>query len=129
MKQDIAEKWASDLEAHPNLQGKGVMFNGTQYCCLGRLCVLLGYRFEVVHSTVEWAEGSIHFKCLGSAAFLPAEVMEASGMKTSDGTFEEYLTDLRKDDMEAACSLAQMNDDGKTFAEIAKIIREKWEEL
>lgn len=52
MKKEIADLWIADLRANPP-QAKGALFNGQGHCCLGRLCVVLGFEFN--------AEGRIRY--------------------------------------------------------------------
>jgi len=42
---DLMEKWIQDLYKNPELQGKEYLYNGEgEYCCLGRLCIVAGYK-------------------------------------------------------------------------------------
>ena len=42
MNAEVKKLWIDDLRAHPELQGRERMKSGdgTQFCCLGRLCEL-----------------------------------------------------------------------------------------
>ena len=108
MNRDIAEKWIADLRANPP-QAKGALFDGKGYCCLGRLCVLAGLEPEHVPD-------SICYKFLGHSEWLPPKVSDWAGMKGQGGRYPGGV-------------LADHNDSGKTFAEIADIIESHIDEL
>lgn len=113
MNRDIAEKWIADLRTNPP-QARGVLFDGTGYCCLGRLCVLAGMEPERVHDTG-------HYGFLGITFSLPGAVIDWAGMQTANAKYG--VVD------EEPATLAQDNDSGKTFAEIADIIAAHIDEL
>lgn len=100
MKREVAEAWVKDLRTNPP-KTTTVLYDGTGYCCLGRLAMVLGCapNDEIME------------------AYLSQDLMDLSGMRTSCGT-------LPNDD-----SLAEMNDAGSTFAEIADVIEKYWEAL
>lgn len=109
MNRAIGEKWIVDLRAGPR-QTKGVLFDGRGHCCLGRLCVLAG-----VESSEIDPDGDFTF--LGERFLLPRRVREWAGIKYSSGLYARFG------------SLAEDNDSGKTFAEIADIIEAHIDEL
>jgi hypothetical protein len=45
MKREIAEAWIADLRTNPP-QATGQLYDGEGYCCLGRLCLVVGATFE-----------------------------------------------------------------------------------
>ena len=99
MNRAIGKEWAADLRAGPP-QAKEVLFDGTGYCCLGRLCVLAGVP-EILLRKV----------------YLPSHlILDWAGMKTPNGRYR-------------GGSLVKDNDAGKTFAEIADIIEAHMDEL
>lgn len=90
------------------------------HCCLGVLCELAieaGVKVEKSMSRDNDYEELYDNK----AGALPASVMDWAGMNTEDGDFET------KDMCDK--SLAELNDAGKTFAEIADIIEEYKKDL
>lgn len=104
------EKWIAALESGDYKQGKNALlqtFPGggpDQYCCLGVACEVLG---------VERAPGGNGYKVGDEVMYgLPkAVVTDALGLTFRDGQY-------------GLSSLATNNDyDGKTFAEIAAILR------
>ena len=106
MKRDIAEKWIADLRAGP-LQARMVLFDGTGHCCLGRLCVLAGLTPKHTNARYFFADNDVT---------LPVEVMAWAGVRSSCGNYRDTC-------------LADDNDSGKTFAEIADIIEAHIDEL
>lgn len=108
MKKEIADKWIADLRTNPP-QATGALFNGKGYCCLGRLCVVLGYQTVARSGKFYIQEDDME---------LPSIVVEEAGMVSSNGVFYS----------DEAC-LAELNDAGKTFSEIADVIEAEWERL
>lgn len=101
MKKDIADKWIADLRAHPELQGRGQLQKGNKFCCLGRLCVVLEITF------------------MPSKIWLPIEAQMAAGISAPNVKIPDH-PDL---------FLTNINDKGATFAQIADIIEQYWEDL
>lgn len=108
MHKHIAGLWIADLERNPP-QARGVLFDGTGHCCLGRLCVLAG---------VKPKRNGARYKFNGSLTLLPPSVMKWAGMDGNNGSYDD----------DSKC-LVQDNDDGQTFPEIAQTIRKHWETL
>lgn len=104
----IADKWATALESGKYAQGKGKLQHGPLFCCLGVLCDLAKKEGVEVHCDTDG-------KILGG--FLHVSVMEWAEMSSCSG--EMYPDN----------SLLFLNDSGKTFVEIAKVIRENVETL
>lgn len=120
MNQEIAQRWASELESGKYLQGIGALHrrsaNGEDsYCCLGVLCSMAAEEGMVAVTPGE--SGRIVYD--GNSGYLPDSVMAWADMRSFEGSFgfgEEY-------------NLSHLNDGGVPFREIANIIREKQEEL
>lgn len=87
------------------------------YCCLGVLCDILKERLSLDVSLAE--NGLTSFG--GETKVLPEEVMEAANIQTVDGTF--WIEDAELEEGGCFTSLAEENDKGKTFEEIAKLIQ------
>lgn len=117
MNQRIKEMWVKDLRENGDKQGYSSLTRltseGEKDCCLGRLCKLAikdGVQLNVI--TDKFFKGVI--KYAESSSILPIRVQEwaelnSGNPKISNG---EYL--------------AQLNDEGKTFAEIADIIEKEF---
>src|SRR5262245_23667519 len=108
---DDQERWLHDLETTTEPQTEGrlhrlIASEGSQagYCCLGRGCVVLAVP-EVHHDVY----GAFESEYIGA----PASVVKALRLRGKLGS----ATDGRQQ------SLAELNDDGLTFKEIAEEIR------
>jgi hypothetical protein len=113
MKRNIARKWAKALESGEYEQCKGQLRNGASFCTLGVLCNLHALEHPEIAATQKRKE-----RYLGEPCVLPGKVQEWAGM-ISDYGYIDYRT-----------SLVDLNDDhGKSFAEIAKVIRKEWKNL
>jgi len=111
MKKSWAMKWADALESGKFKKTKHVLYDGKGYCCLGVACVIAGLKPEKL------PEGIMAFD--GYDADLPLKVRKKFRIKSSDGTYGD-----------GGCCLMDDNDYGrKSFKAIAKIIRERWQEL
>jgi len=125
MKQEVAEAWVKDLRETDEPQTKGVLYDGTGYCCLGRLCIVLGYSFVPFVATYDkdggYRDGGYTIDD-GSDCddFLSAGVVNAAGMISATG---------QSSDDPGKSTLAELNDGGYTFAQIADIIERDWKEL
>lgn len=121
MNREIATAWCADLRAG-HKQTTGQLVDGDAYCCLGRLCVVLGYSFNQNGSIVR-KDGELCRNKHGAseALILPQEVMTLAGMKTATGW-------MPNDDT-SHTELSALNDEGADFAEIADVIDARWAEL
>lgn len=113
MKQEIKDKWLSALRSGEYKQGTLQLRYENNYCCLGVLCDL--YKKE--HDDASWEADSFvenHFKfhdgSLCDNALITSSVMDWAGLTSNNPTI---LDDK---------ALAQLNDAGKSFIEIADII-------
>lgn len=95
------KKWIDALESGEYKQGKCLLKRDDAYCCLG-ICTLL-YANENPDYKPDW--GRTH---------LDTEVREWVGLSTIGGKFEIGHTDNY---------LVNLNDNGKTFQEIAAVIK------
>lgn len=107
MKGDIALIWADALESGDYKQGVGQLKHGDSFCCLGVLCDL--------YSSTCWGD-----LIKDEVEFLPKLIQKWAGMQSRSG----YIRIGGKE-----YNLAQMNDEGITFDEIADIIRKYYKDL
>lgn len=122
MKEEIADLWADVLESNKYGQTKGSLCKkdaaGFAYCCLGVLCKLHEEATGEGHFDDQPnSQGNYNYTTntgVVAEAFLSYVVMIWAGMKNGAGHL--HGNDLY--------SLAVQNDDGRTFKEIAQIIRE-----
>jgi hypothetical protein len=118
MKKKVADKWVADLRTNPP-QCEGLLYDGKGYCCLGRLCLVLGARFEEIEVASLKVYYPVFNEKLQSNAFsLSDDLVKAAGMQSRTG---EY-------DSESAW-LTAMNDKKISFNEIADVIEKNWEKL
>jgi hypothetical protein len=112
MNPQIKQKWVSALRSGEYQQTKGRLRKEDKFCCLGVLCDLYGKE-----NNVEW-EPSTHYKNAyvfqDMATILPLSVMKWVGV----GEGNPLVND-------GDSSLAELNDNGTTFNEIANLIEEQ----
>ena len=102
---EAQERWVTALESGEYKQGRDRLRDGDDFCCLGVACDLSGLG--------EWTLN------------LNLTHMFADGRQQAERDYlllsvRAWLSITREEE----AALADMNDDGKTFAEIAKWIRE-----
>lgn len=128
MKKEIAELWVEDLRSGKHAQGAGRLChsgpNGIPaFCCLGRLCELaiehggLELLKEAAQDPIDQSWTTFYN---GQEGVLPPDVQDWAGMNSRFGI---HPTDL------SLVSLATLNDDGRTFLEIADYIEKHWKSL
>ena len=108
MNKKIKQKWLEALRSGQYKQCKETLTNGEGFCCLGVLCNIHALEHNKVWEN-EFAPR--YFNCF---AYLPKQVMKWSEVKSIDGEFI--------DGYHNCCSLAILNDEGKSFKEIVDII-------
>lgn len=90
---DLQEKWLKALESGEYEQGVGQLKREDKYCCLGVACEVMGIEYSGFHPGLSEAAGEL----VGLTSF-------------GDPKDDSY-------------SLTYLNDNGKTFKEIAEIVR------
>lgn len=115
MKKSVAKKLVKLLRSGEFKQTKFRLEKNNRHCCLGVLCNL-----ALVEGVCEVSgtKKQRKFGESGEFGLLPIEVRNYAEMKTNDG----HIKSLGK-------SLAGLNDEGKSFAEIADIIEKHVDEL
>ena len=100
----MVEQWIAALRSGKYAQTRNVLKDEVGYCCLGVACDISGLgKWDGFHYSI----GSEH-----RAGELPTLVRDALGLRACNGSFRE------------GC-LTNLNDSGKTFAEIADIIESR----
>lgn len=115
MKKKVMQEWVAALRSGEFKQGKYVLESNGNFCCLGVLCALAsvkGYCIPV-DSFIDSATLYDY-----SRGVLPPSVMKYSGIKSNGGQIESLGSEL-----------TAMNDNGKSFNEIADIIEKHYKEL
>lgn len=107
-------KWIEALRSGKYNQAREILYNGEGYCCLGILCDISGLG--------KWTEDREYINTFGddsSLTTLPEFVFTAMGFYESNPIpLQGMNLDIRKGDG----SLAELNDNGFTFSQIADII-------
>lgn len=98
------QAWVDDLRSGNFAQGRSKLHNNGAFCCLGVLC----NRYTPVEE-VKVDEGSGSTRFYGEASYLPTEIRKELKMRSYNGNID-------------GASLASLNDDGSSFAEISDLI-------
>ncbi len=120
MKYALMKKWVKALRSGKYKQGQGLLetLDGKN-CCLGVLCKVAGIRKIKRRAPL----GRVHSIVFGgkknpSIGTLSQSEMKRVGMVSCDGKLPNV-----------ADSLASLNDSGKTFKQIAKLIEKHYKKL
>jgi len=109
MKTQILKKWVKALTSGKYKQGRlALKTKEGRYCCLGVLCDL-----HAKETGGKWEDPTQyqHFSYFGTSGILPNKVMKWAGLKHSDPVLQN-------------CCASDLNDQGKRFKTIAKLIVE-----
>lgn len=118
MKKEIADKWIAALPQYKQCQA--LLNDGEGYCCLGVLCeVAMENGVKIKKSRLG---GRVGVAYNSEVAILPTSVIEWAGMSSDNGTFKGPHDGIMN-------SLSSLNDGGKSFNELAKVIERHWEIL
>lgn len=102
------QAWIDALRSGKYQQGTSFLINENKYCCLGVLAAIAGCSMSKDENGAEFFNNC--------EEFAPQQAMDFVALKNDCGGFgEDYMID----------SLTYLNDNGKTFKEIADIIEEK----
>lgn len=108
-------KWVEELRSGKYQQATQALCRGGAYCCLGVACQMMGLQSRpgAIHILDENAEDVLTDVLIfgGETTSAPDEVVEHLSLRTSVGG-----------DAEDNVCLAEMNDEGATFAQIADAI-------
>ena len=110
MNQQVKQKWVSALRSGDYQQTKYYLHTGDGFCCLGVLCDLYGKEHNV-----EWnlANNGNNYEFQDRPSCPPFSVTEWAGIVSSN----PYICSR-------SFTLAELNDNGSTFNEIADLIEE-----
>ena len=133
MKKEIADQWVAALRSGRYSQGDGALSKeddfGRTFCCLGVLCDL-----SRASGVGEWFDrdvlGLFSFECNNQKSHAldvpPEPVQQWAGLS---GGNPEVPGTGDTDAGRSPLSLAELNDGGRSFAEIADLIEKHWESL
>lgn len=118
MNPQVRAMWTAALRSGEYTQGVGGLRNNAdEFCCLGVLCDLAVKNGAYVTVTAD--DEMNGFTYGGEIGFLPSLVREWAGLSERDPVLVPAEDNPEHDgDLHAA----QLNDEGKTFAEIADLI-------
>lgn len=125
MRRAIAEEWVKALRSGDYKQGRFYLKKNDHHCCLGVACEIAVVR-GVIDAAIDTTDDVNNADLVGVKEFaghaqgLPEKVQLWMGMQNGLGA---------RNDTEMELSLAAMNDDGKTFAEIADYIDQNYHVL
>lgn len=109
------QQWTAALRSGKYKQGKNFLRQGDYFCCLGVLCDLIDSKEWRVLGADEYADAE--YDVIGEAQ--PVHVF---GSRGNTQMVPEPLASLIGLDSDSQDVLAQLNDSGKSFAEIADVI-------
>ncbi len=118
MKKEIADQWVAALRSGKYKQGHFCLRSSdNEYCCLGVLTDLL--------APEAWSKtpNESKYSALGTPHYLPVNLMTACGMYHERAKVPFEFIDDRFP------TLAELNDAGLTFSQIADLIDYFWEDL
>lgn len=130
MNPEIKAEWIERLTNGEREQGRSFLNNKTDgtYCCLGVLCEMAEEAGVVTSTLHQTADPDDRDRVIdvadfeGFYAIMPKKVVEWAGLDLDEFRGIGYVEQVGLGPSEC---LAGMNDSGKTFEEIAKVIEEK----
>ena len=137
MKKEIADKWVKALRSDKYKQGKNALHNGSSYCCLGVLTDLYVNETNDGELTSKgYCDNDSDPDVKPQNEVAPHPVLKWSGLQDElGGNFScsfvspEYEETGEGEEFSMYDSLAEANDAGISFAEIADFIEENYKHL
>lgn len=117
MNLEIKQKWIDALGVYP--QSKNALKNPDGFCCLGVLCDIYAQEHNVSWNKDNW---KTYQTLYGSSDYLPAAVVNWAELE-SNNPYVNFFDE--EDGTSYLLELSELNDDGRTFSEIAKLIEEQ----
>lgn len=123
MKKSVMKKWVVALRSGEYKQGDGRLVDNTDcFCCLGVLCNIAPDTLGIWEQDALGHWGFRSKNGYSEQFLLPLPVMEWAEIKDNAG-FVGNTEHSRE------FCLTDLNDDGKTFKQIADIIEKHWDKL
>lgn len=122
--------WLEALESDKYKQTVGMLVNGNGqgFCCLGVMCKLEGLEVKRAETGDYFDNGTIRLPIIN--AFFTDKGRELTGTPTIDITEKYGFGDVWENPKYLAIrKYINMNDDGKTFKEIAAALREDYKKV
>jgi hypothetical protein len=123
MKPEFKALWLEALRSGAYSQGTGMLRNSQdtpaapEYCCLGVLCDVVA-----LQGHGEWDFGTFRLDENWESTVLPDSVMELVGLKSDNPNVKVSDSETDWNDY---VSLAELNDSGSSFEQIADIIEQQ----
>ena len=112
-KEQIREEWLQALESGAYKQTKDHLKKDNGFCCLGIACEVSKKELNLKIEEDDVKLGIIYYS--GRSSTLPVRVIKYFGFRDDIGKFDSMI--------DGYSSLAEMNDEGLSFKEIAKHVR------
>lgn len=112
MRKEIADLWVRELESGAWEQGKYFLEHSNTYCVFGILTNIAATQGICSH------DGKNIGTFDGVMQLAPESVVQWAELKSNNGELSQYKY-----------SLAELNDKGKSFKELAKIIKENYAKI
>lgn len=133
MDSTIKTQWVTALRSGDYIQGRKVLRQDDTYCCLGVLCDLhtKAHSGDLHYWRQVRDQESCYWNCYrydGMTTALPSCVQDWAGLFSDDPDIVVYNADRKYSEYQHATlftSLAQLNDEGHTFAQLAQLIEEQ----
>lgn len=109
-----AQKWVRALRSGVFQQGKDALSQDGKYCCLGVACFLAAMEGVIPPPVRRNIDHKLEFD--HQANYLPISVRNWLGLRSINGDFHTKHDEI---------NLARLNDEGTSFAGIARIIESK----
>lgn len=119
MKKEIQDRWVLALRSGEYRQGRDALNKNGKFCCLGVLCDLFSEERPGDVEILEDFGGSVTYD--GRDDFPPTAVQEWAGLSNESGYFVLIYAEAG-DTIGTGFTLADLNDEGFTFNEIADLI-------
>jgi hypothetical protein len=128
MNTEIKQKWIDALRSGDYQQGTGRLRSNDGFCCLGVLCDLYaqehfnqGWVFKEENEENPLPQDYWYFD--GESELLPSSVRQWAGLYSSSPVIKVEVEDEPEDeDWDKMIAIAELNDNGSTFNQIADLI-------
>jgi hypothetical protein len=118
-----AADWVKALRSGDYEQGQEYLCRGGRFCCLGVLCEIQGLRKEVVEDSIYYVFEGLETPSGGTRSVQRSVIPQvAQPTILEDLNLRQVVEDDEGDKRTLHTHLICMNDDGKTFNEIADYI-------
>lgn len=129
MNPEIKQQWVNALRSGEYQQTTGTLRRETGFCCLGVLCDL-AVKAEVISEPYRFGDPEtdaperVWYEYDAEPSVLTSKVQAWAGLRNESNPDVPYTEDMNNDAWQSRgkVSLAELNDNGYTFTQIADII-------